>query len=267
MKLRPVVTLLIGVVLAGTAVFLVNQRLNQNGGRSGAAAPPFAITNLVVAANDLKFGNRVDREHLRQVSWPADSVPEGGFATIDEFLGEGQKDRFVIKPISKGEPVLARHFADRPTMSAVIPEGKRAFAIRVNAVSGVAGFLLPGDRVDILLTRQVGKTSQSDVILQNLLIRGIDQDADEDRKKPQVVRTVTVEVEPEQAQKLALAMQAGRLSLALRNLASGEKEKAMRTVGIADLVHGRSGSQGPRGPSVRVRRGGTVSVVGVGAHE
>jgi pilus assembly protein CpaB len=269
MNVRAVATLLAGVVLAGTAVYLVNQQLNTGPEKVAVAAePPFEVANLVVAATDLEFGNRIDREHLRETPWPADSMPEGAFSTIDELLGDGSEERVALKPVIKGEPVLATKvsgFGGRATLSALLPDNKRAFSIRVNDVSGVGGFLLPGDRVDILLTRTLGdrggrEDQVTDIILQNITVRGIDQIASEDQNKPVVVRTATVEVTPEEAQKLALATQVGKLSLALRNMKTAQEEK-VGTIRVGDLVRGtkKAPTRIESQPKVRVRRGSELT--------
>lgn len=267
MRTRPLITLTVGLLMASAAVYLVSQQMSGVRGakESVAAEPPFEVGKIVVAANKLEFGNRIGREHLKTTLWPADSRPEGAFSSIDQILGNSSEDRVVLKDIARGEPVLADRisgFGGRASMSTRIPEGKRAFAIRVNAVSGVAGFLLPGDRVDVLLTRRQGARSRqnqvTNVVLQDVMVRGIDQIADEDRNKPQVARTVTVEVTPDEAQKLALAMEVGSLSLALRNMHSAEKTTS-RTIGVHDLAGRAAASPTRSRPSVRVRRGLEVS--------
>jgi pilus assembly protein CpaB len=111
----------------------------------------------------------------------------------------------------------------------------RALTIRVNDVLGVAGFILPGDRVDILLTREIGKNRPiTDLLLQNVKVLGIDQEASEDKEKPKVARAVTLEVTPRQTQKLTLATEVGTLSLALRNRQNAEAYPA-RTITVDDL--------------------------------
>lgn len=281
MNARPIITFAIGLIMATVAVFFVSDRLTNTEPvpevKQAVAEPPFAVTKTLVAVTDLKFGNRIGREHIKEVLWPTESLPKDAFTKIDDLLGTDEEDRVVLKPITAGEPILANKisgFGERASMSTMIPEGKRAYAIRVNAVSGVAGFLLPGDRVDVLLTRSAGSDRNNkitDVVLQNVVIRGIDQISDEDRNKPQVVRTVTVEVTPDETQKLALAMQVGTLSLALRNLQSSE-QSVPRTIGISDLngdkkVVKKDGTvktvTRPKPPSVRVRRGSDIEVVRV----
>lgn len=272
MKARPIITLAIGIVLAGAAVFFVSRSLDgQRSGNGQAAQAPFPVASIVVAATDLKFGSRIGPEHLKLVNWPKDSVPPGAFTNVSDVLGDRTQERVAIRAMARGEPVVAAKVSGlggRATMSALIPEDKRAFAIRVNAVSGVAGFLLPGDRVDVLLTRSIGNGPQNqvtDMVLQDVTVRGVDQDANEDQSKPQVVRTVTVEVTPEQAQKLALAMQVGTLTLALRNMLAIEKADT-RTIHVHDL--GSERKPKPDGtvyvpPSVKVRRGSEVTTVSV----
>jgi pilus assembly protein CpaB len=238
---RALWSLLIGLVLAVVAVVGVSRML----GEQPEAQAPFKVVSVVVAAHDLSFGTELDKAVLTVKDWPENSLPQGSFAKIEDVLGDGTEPRVALKPIVTGEPVLASKvtgFGAKATMSTALPEGKRAFSVRVNDISGVGGFLLPGDRVDVLLTRQIDEKERdkldqvTDVILQNVVVRGIDQIADEDRNKPQVVKAVTLEVTPEDAQKLALAQQVGELSLALRNVATNDTAKT-RSVRVRDLVN------------------------------
>jgi pilus assembly protein CpaB len=143
-----------------------------------------------------------------------------------------------LKPVDKGEPVLKSRisgFGAKATLSRQVPAGMRAVSIRVDDVSGVAGFILPGDRVDVMLTHRLEGASPdaslvTDIILQNVQILGIDQLSDQDREKPVVARTATVAVTPEDAQKLALAQQAGTLGLALRNTSAVDQVPVERVV-------------------------------------
>lgn len=255
---RALWSLLIGLMLAVVAVVGVGRML----GEQPEAQAPFKVVSVVVAAHDLGFGTELGKAVLTVKDWPEDSLPEGSFATIEEVLGDGEEPRVVIKPIVTGEPVLASKitgFGAKATMSTVLPEGKRAFSVRVNDVSGVAGFLLPGDRVDVLLTRQIEERDRdkldqvTDVILQNIVVRGIDQIADEDRNKPEVVKTVTLEVTPEDAQKLALAQQVGQLSLALRNIATNDTAKT-RSVRVRDLVNEPAPAPAPKQAAEKPKR-------------
>jgi pilus assembly protein CpaB len=238
---RAVWSLLIGLMLAVVAVVGVNRML----GRQPEVQASFKISSIVVAKQNLAFGTELAKTELTVREWPADSLPQGSFATLDDLLGDGKEPRVVLKPIVQGEPVLMSKisgFGEKATMSTVLPQDKRAFSIRVNDISGVGGFLVPGDRVDVLLTRQIEEKNSdkldqvTDIILQNIVVRGIDQSADEDQNKPQVVKSVTVEVSPEDAQKLALAQQVGQLSLALRNVTANETD-VTPAVHVRDLVH------------------------------
>jgi pilus assembly protein CpaB len=244
MRARSLLTLLIGVLLAGAAVYFVDQRLNERENvQVVAAEPAMPLAMVVVAGRDLARGDLLRADVLKEIEWPADSVPDGAFHSVKEVIGDGSEERRARRSMVVGEPVLAAKvsgFGGRDTLGETLSPGKRAVSIRVNDVSGVAGFLLPGDRVDILLTRQLEdggkKNPVTDVILQNVVVLAIDQLTDEQREKPQVARTATVEVDPAEAQKLALAMQVGNLSLALRNVVALEPVAADR-VHVSDLVH------------------------------
>lgn len=258
MRARSLITLAVGLATASGSVLVAHQYMTgQRAGEAIANIPQIPMANVVVARSDLAFGQAVRFEHLREQEWPAHAVPEGSFGSIKQIIGEGNDLRVALRPISPGEPVLQSKvsgFGERASLSAIVPDGKRAFSIKVNEVTGVSGFLLPGDRVDILLTRSVGdnRNLATDVILQDIIVRAIDQTSDEQRDRPQVAKTVTVEVTPDEAQKLALAMQVGSLSLALRNVHAVDKLTGLKTVGVRDLV---DGERRPAQPTVRVRRG------------
>ncbi len=252
---RSVLSLIIGLVLAGAAVLFMSNYLNapKSGPQTAGAIP---MAPVVVAKDDMPFGTPVRKELLQVVEWPQGSIPEGTFAGIDEiFAGAAAgSERIALRLIGKGEPVMKAKvsgFGERATLSRRVASDKRAVSIRINDVSGVAGFLLPGDHVDVMLTRQVGDERVTDVILQNMTILGIDQLSDDDRDKPVLARTATVEAATDEAQKLALAQELGSLSLALRNAESIEKVTTNR-VGARDLVSIRE--KPPQQPvTVRIR--------------
>jgi pilus assembly protein CpaB len=195
---------------------------------------PASEETIVVAARPLRFGDRIEEDSLLEIPWPAGRVPNGAFKTRQELLKPGA--RFVVSAIEPDEPVLGWKITgpgQRATLSAALNEGMKAITIRVNDVLGVAGFVLPGDRVDILLTREAGV----DVLLQGVKVLAIDQTADDRRNEPAVVKAVTFEVSTEEAQILTLAATVGQLSLALRNIASAGIEETKR-VTLADLFGG-----------------------------
>lgn len=240
MRIRAIWMLGVALLMAGAAVFLARNWLQSQIPDQQAVdeTPQIEIQQVVVAAAQFQFGTEIRREHLRVVDWPADAVPQGAFAAIEEILSE-EEPRVALRTIEVNEPVLAGKisgFGGRASLSTLIAADMRATTVRVNDVNGVAGFVLPGDRVDILLTRgNRGKEDLvTDILLQNVKVLGIDQDANEQTDKPVVARSVTVEVTPEQTQKLTLAQQVGTLSLALRNLTNTAAEVA-KTIGMADL--------------------------------
>jgi pilus assembly protein CpaB len=255
---RSWISLAIGVALALLAIVLLNNYIAQlrGPGQSTAVVP----TNVLVAAKDLPFGTKLDAMSVKVVPWPRDSVPQGAFASLDEMLAPNAPNapntpngpnqiaagpRILLAPVVAGEPLLRSKisgFGARPTLSRQVSDGMRALSVRIDDVSGVAGFLLPGDRVDIMLTRRVGTAQQNlltDILLQNITVLGIDQSADQSSEKPIVAKTATVEVTPEQAQKLKLAEQAGSLSLSLRNVATVDQVPAT-TVVEAELTSKRA---------------------------
>ncbi len=256
MKMRAFWMLGLALLLAGAAVFLAQGWLGDQ--RQAAQKKEQKFVNLVVAKQPLYFGNTVRPEHLRVIKWPADVKMEGTFSSIDEILKdeEGKRtDRVALRQIDVSEPLLKTKisgFGGRATLSTVISEEMRAATIRVNDINGVAGFVLPGDRVDVMLTRDpdAGKTQAgkgdliTDVLLQNLKVLAVDQDASQQKDQPQVAKAVTLEVTPEQAQKLVLAQQVGFLSLALRNITDANAEQ-VKTVSVADLKVGEANNVDP----------------------
>src|SRR5262249_52381889 len=145
-----------------------------------ASKKPIATQTIVVASKSLRFGNELGTMSLRELPWPEDAVPTGAFSKISDLLSGPR--RVVLTPIDASEPLLATKTTgpgQRATPSAALTDGMRAVTIRVNDVEGVAGFVLPGDRVDVALTRQNDKGATTDVVLQNMRVLAIDQTADE----------------------------------------------------------------------------------------
>jgi pilus assembly protein CpaB len=198
---------------------------------------PTATSTLVVASRQLRFGNDLTAAALREMPWPADAIPQGGFRSIKDLMAHGK--RVVLTAIEANEPVLASKITgegQRATLSAMLRDGFKAVTIRVNDVDGVAGFVLPGDRVDVMLSRQMEKnTAYNDVVLKDLKVLAIDQLADERSDKPSVAKAVTLEVDITGAQKLALASQIGTLELALRK-AGDTAATPSRPITISDLL-------------------------------
>jgi pilus assembly protein CpaB len=207
-------TLLFFAVLAGlAAAFYAARWLGQRGS--------LAATRVVVAAVDIELGSRVNPQMLALADWPSDSVPPGAFRDPKEL-----QDRVVKAGVLRGEAIVERKLSPAGTqggLSAVIAEGKRAMTVRVNDVVGVAGFALPGNFVDVMVNAQrdggrgATANSVSMTVLEHVLVLAVAQEAGRDDTKPKVVSAVTLELTPEDAEKLDLARSVGTLSLVLRN--------------------------------------------------
>lgn len=204
-------------------------------------AAPSGMAKVVVAKTALNFGDRIVPEKLQIAEYPPASVPQGAFSSIEQLAGPNE-DRVVLRAIDPQEPVLASKVSGtggRAILSTVIDKDMRAVTISVNDVKGVAGFVQPGDRVDVLLTRNANgnapEEQRNDILLQNVKVLGVDQQADDKKDKPTVAKAVTLEVSPDDGQKLTLASSIGSLSLALRNFANPDPVQT-RSLSVSDLV-------------------------------
>ena len=214
-----------------------------------------ASTKVVVAAGDIELGTRLSPQMLTTVEWPSGSVPPGAFKTLKEL-----NDRVVKIGILRGDAVLERKLSPPGTrggLSAVIADGKRAMTVRVNDVVGVAGFALPGNYVDVLVnTKQDRADGQgrpiSLTVLESVLVLAVAQEASRDDMKPKVVNAVTLELTPEDAQKLDLARSVGTLSLVLRNQLD-KQQVASGGITRAELLGLKPASTAPAPAPVRAR--------------
>ena len=179
---------------------------------------PVATKTIVVAAKPLRYGMELGADALREIPWSLEALPRGAFSKISDILSGGK--RVVLAPVEINEPVLSLKVTgpgQRATLSSLVAEGMKAVTIRVNDVEGVGGFVLPGDRVDVVLTRQTDKDKAStEIVLQNTRVLAVDQSADTSSDKPTVAKAVTLEVSTDQAQRVWLASSVGNLSLLLR---------------------------------------------------
>jgi len=224
------------VVFGLLAVFVAHAWLNRQADlRSHKVEPQMpvlATRTIVVAAGPLRFGTHLSAQVIQEVAWPEAAIPAGTFGSVKDLLGPGK--RIVLAAIEPNEPILRTKITgpgQRATLSAVIEPGMKAVTVRVNDVDGVGGFVLPGDHVDVMMTRQPGNT---DVVLQNVKVLAIDQLADDSTDRPTVAKAVTLEVEITAAQKLSLAASLGNLTLALCK--AGETEVGgTRRITVGDL--------------------------------
>jgi pilus assembly protein CpaB len=241
---RAVAMIVISVVIGLFAVIAASQWITQQAA--------MASTKVVVTAVDIELGSKLTPQMLKTVDWPSAGVPPG--AVTDVKLLDG---RVVKTSITRGEPVLEARLAPVGTkggLSAVVAEGKRAMTVRVNDVIGVAGFALPGNYVDILVNTQDEMTktgtrdhSISKIVLERILVLAVAQEASRDDTKPKVVNAVTLEVTPEQAEKLDLARSVGSLSLVLRNQID---PNSAQSVGATKLTLLRDKPEPPPAPVV-----------------
>jgi pilus assembly protein CpaB len=173
-------------------------------------------TAVLVASRDIDVGTRLSEDMLMPTEWPSASKPIGSFQDPVMLAGRVLKSHLV-----QGEPVLESKLAPEGTsggLSGVIAEGKRAITVRVNDVIGVAGFALPGNKVDILVNAEDEKRKPfARIVLEQILVLAVAQDVGRDDTKPKVVTAVTLEVSPQEAETLDLARSIGSLSLVLRN--------------------------------------------------
>lgn len=275
MRRATLISLGLAALLALAAVLVGRVWLTQQAERTRAPG----MATIVVAARALNFGDAIGPADVRQVRWPAESVPNGSFTSV-AALALDRHARQALGAIAPNTPILSTNVTgpeQRAILSAVLTPGMRAFAIRVDDVVGVGGFVLPNDRVDIILVRaEEGRSGaeafRSDLLLQNVRVLGVDQDPDGSNDTAVVARAVTLEVTAEQTQILSLASQSGSLRLALRNQASTDTEAA-RTITLRDLrgagsvqetsnrvARPRPRPAAPQGPSIVVTRGSVRAV-------
>lgn len=242
MPARKILLLVVALMIAGLTVILTR----SNGSAPGTKTPgPDVVQNeILVATRDMPSGTLIKETDLKWEKWSAEKVPEGYITrgkpekaeekTGDKAEYEGAVVRYGIKagePIMEGRIVKAH---EQGFMAAVLEPGMRAVSVFITPAGGVAGFVFPGDHVDVILSHEVKvmtnregssrrETAEqhkvSETILEDVKVLALDQRTDDQAKKPEVARTATLQVTPKQAERLALVPEMGVLSLALRSLA------------------------------------------------
>jgi pilus assembly protein CpaB len=247
MRRKRLVLLILAALLSGLAAAYI--ALNYLGSqRPIVATPQRTEVRMAVAVRDLALGAVVQAEDIRLVDWPGKQLPEGYFANIDEVAG-----RALVRPVSMNEPFLRAKLADRDAkgLPIIIPEGMRGMSVRADEVVGVAGYVLPGMRVDVLVTISPPGDQQklTRVILQNIQVLTAGQTMEQNAEgKPMTVTVITLLVTPEQAEVLALAANEGRVQLALRGVLDME-EVSTPGVRVANLI----GTAAAPNPAIRPR--------------
>ncbi len=239
MRFSTLLMIILATVFGSAAVFFANTWLANQVPRQTAAPAAMPVeerATIVVAAKDFTFGDPLQAETLKEIPWSKSAVPEGAFSKISELTVDGR--RVALASISTNEAILKWKISGaggRASLSTTVTEGMRAVSIRVDDVVGVGGFVLAGDRVDLLYTRNANRNNDNesatnDVLVQNVRVLAIDQVVDQKNEKPVVARVVTVEVEAADAQKVALAQNTGSVMLSLRAAGSTDNANAQRVV-------------------------------------
>jgi pilus assembly protein CpaB len=222
LKIAVVAAIIFGFIAAAGSYNYLRQ---QN---AAAEAMKKSLQKVIVAAKELPAGTMIDEKAisdglLKEVAWPKDSIPVGSFSSTDKLLGKA-----VNIKLTAGEPILASRVGDGLGLPGRLTPGYRALAMKVDEVSGVSGFIAPDDRVDVIATVNTpGEGRIAKTVLQDKRVLSVASNA-EQKSTGQMARSITLEVTPEEAEKLSLAQNEGPLSLALR---SARDQKMVTTSG------------------------------------
>ncbi|HEY2177302.1 MAG TPA: Flp pilus assembly protein CpaB [Caulobacteraceae bacterium] len=273
MPLRTIATFAIAVVLGIIAVVLINVYMGSSRKAQPTQVAAGTGSAVVVAAAPITRGAVIQPAQLKIVNYPAAAVPTGAFTSVAQLTGGKDVQRVALRDLGPDEPVLATRVSapgGKLNMASELDPGTQAISIRTSDVAGVGGFVLPNDRVDILMSRQVGHdTPITQVVAENVRVLGVDQVDDQEANKPIVVKTATIEVTPQQAQSITLAQTMGALSMALRHVTDTEPVGRLVTTaatfgfyggGAPRPVHAVIRHVGPALPTVRVTRSTDTSV-------
>ena len=249
LKRQTLIALGIELVLGIVAVYIANSYLV--GAQRNARLRE--TTKVAVATAPLSYGTEITPDKVRFVEFPNSSIPPGAFTNAQQLLPDGKK-RVALMPISVNEPILKDKISvegQGASISALLPDGMRAATVRINDVSGVAGFIQPNDHVDVLITRTPteGGSEVTDVLLQNIRVIAMGAQAKDSDGKPIPARTATLEIVPIDAQKLALGEAAGSLSLVLRK-PGDPNNPVVETVSLNDLRYNMYGGARYPAPAV-----------------
>ena len=267
LKIALVVAVFFGLIAAyGIFNFLSQQR-------RAAEALRTATQNIVVAAKDIPPGTTINQESIKSgmikaTPWPKASVPQGSFSTPEQVVGKVNRMKILAN-----EPILESRLAGEGAgLTVRLDPGKRAMAVRVDEIVGVSGFIVPDDRVDVIVTTTPPGGNQdsriSKIVLQNMRVLSVAQNTEQKDGKPQLARSITLEVAPEEAEKLSLAQQEGQIVLALRGLGDikeaqtrGSNKRDLLAIAPARKGVARAVAQAPDKYRVEVIHGSNRNVV------
>src|SRR5215831_13673220 len=262
MKRRGVLLIMVSLVLAIFAAWVAR---NWVYARLSAGATREPTQTVVVAALEIPFGEKVEARHLKTITLPSNAALGNHFEKTDDVVG-----LLALQKSIPGEILLKEHFADRnagSTLAAIVKPDMRAVTVRVDDVIGVAGFLLPGNRVDVVAARMVENRAVTETVLRNHNVLAVDQSASQDKDQPAIVRAVTLEVTPKQAEILVRSREEGKIQLTLRNPldknSAPDAEPAPPVVAAAQPPAATKHHQPPRprpaGESVTIIRGTNIN--------
>jgi|WetSurSiteA1Bulk_404760.scaffolds.fasta_scaffold00877_7 pilus assembly protein CpaB len=220
MNKRFIIMLSIALLLALLAAWVANRWIQSK-------AIPDKKVSVVVAAVEIPFGVKLEESQIKEIPWPESTTPKGAYSSKAQVVGRVAMNKFYPDEIITEKRIS--EYLGGSTLSALITKEYRAISVRVDDVVGVSGFVLPGNKVDVLSTKR-DRTENNQAItttlLQNIKVLAVDQEASQEKEKPAIVRAVTLELKPEQAEIMVQAMQEGTIQLTLRNPLDNELEES-----------------------------------------
>ena len=215
-KYGALVALGLAVLFGVLAVMLANKWMSgQVSDQGGMGRDPIALAKVVIATENVEIGAPLTGKNLALADWPRANIPKGAFEQITDVEG-----RVAVTRLTAGQPILAAELAAPGSgagLVALLPEGARAISIRVDDVSGVSGFVLPNTFVDVISIETQGGREVATIILEMVRVLAIAQETQSEEGKAKVVNTVTLQLSPEEATKLALKVRQGSIHLTLRS--------------------------------------------------
>jgi pilus assembly protein CpaB len=249
MRLGTIISIGASAVLAIGALLIARLWIPSHAPRPAALQPlpVVAETAVVVAAKPIPWGAKLDNQYLKVIKLPAADVPQGAYSNTGQILNQDGGPPIALSAMAQQEPVLSSKLSgpgERQTLAALVDPNMRAYTIGVTAVTAGGGHILPGDRVDVVLTRELplptnlpvtgAKLLQTVVVLQSVRVLGMDLNANPTSTQPAIASTATLEVSMQDAERLALASQIGTITLALRRPGSVESSQT-RSIMVDDV--------------------------------
>ena len=263
--------LVLGLGLAGYGVYMAQSYITETQqaialaqAQQPVAAPAIETVQVLVAARPLRYGEPVLAGDVRIVDWPAQAVPAGHFASIDDLVPEPRRPRVALRAMEPNEPILEVKVSQpgQPAgIAATLSPGMRAFTIRVDSSSGISGTMRPGDMVDLYWTGRGQNGEVTRLLASAVRIIALDENADQDRSFSGIPRSVTVEAVPELVATIAQGQSTGRLSLSVVGL-DDERELAGIEVDSRRLLGVEETAVVPlERCTIRTRRGAEVVTI------